>query len=84
MEERKKKESIDVLHVRDLNALLEEYGLYEKFEANKLLCRYCNIPVSMNNIYGIFINDKSVEFLCERELCYENYLLKREEDEENV
>lgn len=73
-------DTIEVMHERDLKNLLEEFGKYNDFKNNKLLCRFCKNSISMNNIYGILITESDIEFFCDDEFCYKKYLIETGEN----
>lgn len=67
------KDIIDVLHEKDLKSFLEDIGKYNEFINNKIQCIFCNDPVNYNNIYGFFFKGDEIEFICTKEICYNEY-----------
>ena len=78
----KKKDIIEVLHEKDLPNLLEEYGKFKDFQNQNIFCSSCNEPITLENIYGIYVNKESLDFLCNKDLCYNRSSLIEEEEED--
>lgn len=76
----KKKDIIEVLHEKDLPTLLEVYKKNKDFQNQKIFCKFCNEPITLENIYGIYINKETLEFLCNKDFCYNKSLFIEEED----
>jgi len=68
-----KKETLNVLHERDLKEFLINSNLYEDIEKKRILCKFCKKPVSLDNIYAIVIIDDIFEFVCDKESCYNKF-----------
>lgn len=78
----KKKDIIEVLHEKDLPTLLEEYEKIKDFHNQKIMCKFCDETITLENLYGLYINKDTLEFLCNKDLCYNKNLLIKEEDED--
>lgn len=78
----KKKDIIEVLHEKDLPTLLGEYGKIKDFNNQKINCKFCDDTITLENIYGVYINRDNLEFLCNKDLCYNKSLLIKEGDED--
>ncbi len=78
----KKRDIIEVLHENDLPNLLVEFEMIKDFQNQNILCKFCNEPITLENIYGIYINKETLEFLCNKDLCYNKSLLIEEEKED--
>ena len=71
----KKKDIIEALHEKDLKAFLLELEKFDDFQNGLILCKICNELISKKNIYGIYLIQGESEFICDKESCYEKYLL---------
>lgn len=80
----KKKDIIEVLHEKDLPTLLEEYEKIEDFQNHKIFCKFCDELITLENIYGIYINKDNLEFLCSKDVCYNQSLMIEEEEDKDV
>ena len=73
--EEKSKDIIEVLHEKDLQEFLIELNKFEDFQNGMILCKFCKEKISKENIYGIFLVSGKSEFICDKKLCHEKYLL---------
>lgn len=76
---KKTKDIIDVIHQKDLIDFLTNLDLYENFTHKQILCKFCNEPITRENICAIFYTETKIEFVCDKELCYDKILIFQEE-----
>jgi len=79
-----KKETLNVLHEKDLKQFLINFNLYDDFQEKKILCKYCENPVSLDNICAIILIKGKIDFVCDKEQCYYRHLYFHEEEEKEI
>ena len=75
-----KKDTIEVLHEKDLGQFLKELEIYDDFINKKIMCKYCNNSITNENLCGIFLLGEEIEFICNKKLCYNKFLQLKEEN----
>jgi len=66
--------TLDLLHYSDLEQFLKNIKKYNDFKEGKILCKFCNEPITLDNICAILLRKDDFIFLCNKESCYTNYL----------
>lgn len=69
-----RKNTLDLLHYSDLEQFLKNIKKYNDFKEGKILCKFCNEPITLDNICAILLRKDNFIFLCNKEFCYTNYL----------
>lgn len=70
------KEIIKVVHDRDLEKLLDKFGLLEKFHQGLLKCELCGKTIAFNNLQGIYKKEGEIKFVCDDPVCYKKLIEK--------
>ncbi len=78
----KKKDIIEVLHEKDLPTLLEEYDKLKDFNSQNIKCKFCDRTITLENVYGLYLNKDTLDLFCNKDLCYNKSLLIKEEDQD--
>jgi len=60
---------VNALLDTDLPEFLEQYGLLDAFNAQKLICYSCGRPMTSGNLYAIFKRAGRVLFCCNTAAC---------------
>ena len=68
MDERERKQ-LNVLHERDLDLLLERFGIKDIFLANQIKCKFCNRLVNKENVYSFLPESGMVNVICDAPEC---------------
>jgi hypothetical protein len=63
------KKDLEAVHRQDIRILLENWGLFDDFEAGKIKCQFCNDVISAHNFGAIFSEDKQIFFACPKLNC---------------
>lgn len=71
-----KEEIIKAVHDQDLEKLLNKLGLLEKFQQGLLKCGFCNNVVTFNNLQGIYKEGEEIKMICDKPLCYKEFMKK--------
>lgn len=80
----RKKETLNVIHEKDIKEFLIRNNLYDDFLKMRILCKYCKNPILLDNLCAIILSKEKIEFVCNKEQCYYKKLsLYEEEEKEN-
>jgi hypothetical protein len=66
------KETIKVIHEKDIEDLLDEYKIKEPFMDGNISCELCKQPMNINNICAFRVVKNQLKFICSNLSCYEN------------
>jgi len=66
----KSKKDIEAIHKHDLRAMLQNLGLLENFDNQKIKCQFCNDTIQENNFGAIYTQDKKIMFSCSKLECF--------------
>jgi len=61
--------SISAVHDDDLQEFLTSLGVLRDLELGALLCRYCDQPISLENLYAVYPENNGVHVACDRPSC---------------
>jgi len=67
------KSTINTIHERDLDKLLNKIELKEDFINKKVKCRFCEKIVDINNLYAISNDNGSYIFICDSIECINKF-----------
>lgn len=65
-----KKKTIKAIHVADLDAVLDKYGMADAFRAGKIKCAVCADTVMPDNTGSIKFTDGVPSLVCSKMSCY--------------
>lgn len=60
---------LNAVHESDLINLLERLGIKEKFENNRLKCKFCGDTINIENIYSVLPEAGTVNLICDKPQC---------------
>jgi len=80
---KQKKETLNVLHEKDLKQFLINFNLYNDLQEKKILCKYCQNPIFLDNICAIILSKEKIEFVCDKESCYRGHIFFQERENES-
>lgn len=63
-----KDDTLKAVYSTDLDCLLSNLGLLEKFNNGNCTCRFCHTTISRDNLYGI-VPSGEIEFCCNHPAC---------------
>ena len=64
-----KRTRIKAVHEEDLIPLLNSLGIYMKIKEGEAFCVYCSTVITLDNLWGIFREGKSIRFICSNPDC---------------
>jgi len=64
---------IEAVHERDLPNLLSKFGVFEKFRAGEMKCKFCKEQVTSANIHSVLPEAGAVHFICDKPDCIINF-----------
>lgn len=64
------RKELDAILIEDFITFLKQSDLYSKFQEGKLLCSFCNEPITLENIFAV-INNDGIKFCCNKSNCME-------------
>lgn len=64
--------NLEAIHKHDLNELLKNLELLNKFNEKSIKCKFCNDVIEVNNFGAIFTKDKKINFSCSKLNCLSN------------
>ena len=67
---------IPAIHDKDLKNILEDLGLYEKFEKGELSCGNCNNNITWENLFALKKINTEIVLFCDEIDCIENTMDK--------
>ncbi len=84
--ERSEKE-VKAVHERDLDKLLQQLGIKERFDASEMKCKFCGTVVTLDNLYSVLPQSGTVHLICNLSDCigqfhaymHEKSITKRED-----
>ncbi|ETB63823.1 TPA: hypothetical protein DIC38_02215 [Candidatus Nomurabacteria bacterium] len=68
------KKDIDVIHEDDLIDVLKKIGFYDKLLENKVICKFCNSTITLENIHSILPQSDTFSFICDNPTCIETLI----------
>lgn len=63
------KEEIQVVHDNDLETILQELGVLNKFKRRECKCYLCEQQIDFDNLHSFFLLSGDIKFVCESEPC---------------
>lgn len=60
---------MQAVHDDDLVTLLKSLGVYEKFSEGQFICRFCQKPITVENLGAIIPVDGKIAFSCDAPKC---------------
>lgn len=64
-----REETIEIYFTTDIAGLLKKLGMYEDAEAGRLRCYFCQKPVDLRNIGGVFKHEGQIRVVCDDAKC---------------
>lgn len=68
------KKEIKAVHERDLDILLEKIAKKDDFHAGNIKCKFCKEVITKENLYSLFSESGSVNFICDKPLCIAEFM----------
>lgn len=66
---RDKKEKIKMVHNDDLVEYLNSLGIYKDIQDRKINCKFCGIPITLENLQVLFPCGKKICIVCSDTKC---------------
>jgi len=63
------KKQLNTIHERDLDRLLERLNIKERFENGKIKCKFCDTPITKDNLYSLLPESGTAHLVCDRRDC---------------
>ena len=63
------KERLKVVHDDDLTALLDRLGILGKVRHGEVRCKFCEEPVTLENLHSLFPLSGAVKLVCDKPAC---------------
>ena len=63
------RETISAIHDEKFETFLNSINVYGGVVQGKYKCKFCGTKVSLNNIYTIFPEEKTIKFVCDNTEC---------------
>ena len=67
-------ESLNAVHMDDLESLLNSCGIFDKYENKLIKCKFCRDTVDNENIYSVFKDSGSYKLVCDKPECMQALL----------
>lgn len=64
-----KDDSLKAVYSSDLDSVLENLGLAEKFINGCIICRYCQRTITKENLYALMPVNSAIDFCCNQPKC---------------
>lgn len=65
----KDNESIKAVHDQQFETFLKSIGVFDDVVNQKCKCKFCRKPISIDNIYTVFAEEKTIKFVCDDMSC---------------
>ena len=65
----KENKEINAVHERDLDNLLQRFGVKERFDSGEFICKFCQEAITKGNLYSILPESGSINFVCDKPMC---------------
>jgi len=72
------KKTLRAVHDDDLEALLKNLGLHNKFIHGKLKCAFCKGVITLDNLHSLFPDSGAVKLSCTKPECVKQLLSRLE------
>lgn len=75
------REKIPAIHERNLESILRELGLYEKISTGEMHCSICGVPLTIDTIGCLYMQEDDIKICCNKSGCCEHVLKERKGSE---
>ena len=65
----KPKKEVEAIHKHDVEKLLKNLGLFEKFKSGNIGCQFCKDAIEESNFGAIFPSGQNILFSCSKLEC---------------
>jgi len=77
------KKTLNAIHERDIDSLLERLKMKDDFENGKIKCKFCSTIINKDIIYSLFPESGDIKFVCDNPECVTEMLEYIEEKKKN-
>lgn len=71
------REEVPALHRRDIEQVLKDLGLLDQIKAGSIVCIKCGLPLRIDNIQCLFMDNNTIKLCCSNIDCYKSILIDR-------
>ena len=71
------REKVHAIHERDLESILMGLGLLDELSGGSLACSMCGLPLTLDTIQCMYMDENKIKFCCTRIDCYERLFLEK-------
>ena len=68
------KKEIKAVHERDLDNLLTKISKKDDFYSGYLKCKFCKEIITKQNLYSLFTESGSINFICDKPKCIADFM----------
>jgi hypothetical protein len=63
------KTKLKAVHDEDLENFIDRLGILKKFKSGEIKCKFCEAPITFENLHSLFPQSGAIKFVCDSSDC---------------